>query len=78
VLIRVTDDGPGVPLEDREWIFKPMVAKGTEYRPRGKGVGLFIARTIAREVSGDVYLALPTDGKDRSNQFVIQLTANRE
>jgi len=78
VLIKVTDDGPGVPLEDKEWIFKPMVAKGTEYRPRGKGVGLFIARTIAREVSGDVYLAPPTNGKDRSNQFVIQLTANRE
>ncbi|MFO8037062.1 MAG: HAMP domain-containing sensor histidine kinase [Anaerolineales bacterium] len=78
VLVKVTDDGPGVPLEEREWIFEPMVAKGTEYRPRGKGVGLFIARTIAREVSGDVYLAPPTDGRDRSNQFVIQLTANRE
>jgi signal transduction histidine kinase len=78
VLIKVTDDGPGVPLEDKEWIFKPMVAKGTAYRPRGKGVGLFIARTIAREVSGDVYLGPPANGRDRSNQFVIQLTATGE
>jgi len=30
VLVKVTDDGPGVPLEDKEWIFKPMLAKGTE------------------------------------------------
>jgi len=50
-----------------------MVAIGTDYRPRGKGVGLYIARRIAREVSGDVYLGQPEDGKERSNQFVIQL-----
>lgn len=73
VLVKVTDDGPGVPVDKREWIFEPLVAEGTDYRPRGKGVGLFIARRIAREVSGDVYLGQPEDGKERSNQFVIQL-----
>jgi signal transduction histidine kinase len=73
VLVKVTDDGPGVPVDKREWIFEPLVAEGTDYRPRGKGVGLFIARRIAREVSGDVYLGQPEEGKDRSNQFVIQL-----
>jgi signal transduction histidine kinase len=73
VLVKVTDDGPGVPIDKREWIFEPLVAEGTDYRPRGKGVGLFIARRIAREVSGDVYLGQPEEGKERSNQFVIQL-----
>ena len=73
VLVKVTDDGPGVPVDKREWIFEPLVAEGTDYRPRGKGVGLFIARRIAREVSGDVYLGQPEEGKERSNQFVIQL-----
>jgi len=73
VLVKVTDDGPGVPVDKREWIFEPLVAEGTDYRPRGKGVGLYIARRIAREVSGDVYLGQPEEGKDRSNQFVIQL-----
>jgi len=73
VLVKVTDDGPGVPIDKREWIFEPLVAEGTDYRPRGKGVGLFIARRIAREVSGDVFLGDPEDGKERSNQFVIQL-----
>jgi len=43
-----------------------------------KGVGLFIARTIAREAGGDVYLDQPTDGKERSSQFVIQFTVNEE
>jgi len=73
IFIKVFDDGPGVPVDKREWIFEPMVAIGTDYRPRGKGVGLYIARRIAREVSGDVYLGQPEDGKERSNQFVIQL-----
>ena len=73
VLVKVTDDGPGVPIDKREWIFEPLVAEGTDYRPRGKGVGLFIARRIAREVSGDVYLGKPEKGEVRSNQFVIQL-----
>ncbi|MCK4490322.1 MAG: HAMP domain-containing histidine kinase [Anaerolineales bacterium] len=79
VLVKVTDDGPGVPVDKREWIFEPLVAEGTDYRPRGKGVGLFIARRIAREVSGDVYLGQPEEGKERSNQFVGQLlVANPE
>lgn len=73
IFIKVFDDGPGVPIDKREWIFEPMVSTGTDYRPRGKGVGLYIARRIAREVSGDVYLGQPEDGKERSNQFVIQL-----
>ncbi len=73
VLVKVTDDGPGVPIDKKEWIFEPLIAEGTDYRPRGKGVGLFIARRIAREVSGDVFLGEPQDGKEKSNQFVIQL-----
>ena len=73
VLIKVTDDGPGVPTKKREWIFKPLVSEGTDYRPRGKGVGLHIARRMARAVEGDVYLEKPQDGKERSNQFVIKL-----
>jgi two-component system sensor histidine kinase TctE len=73
VLFKVKDDGPGVPYEKREWIFEPMVAEGTDYRPRGEGVGLYIARRIAREVSGDVYLAEPENGEERSNQFIVQL-----
>ena len=47
IFIKVFDDGPGVPIDKKEWIFEPMVAIGTDFRPRSKGVGLYIARRIS-------------------------------
>ncbi len=44
IFIKVFDDGPGVPIDKKEWVFEPMVAIGTDYHPRSKGVGLYIAR----------------------------------
>ena len=79
VLISVHDDGPGIPYERRDWIFDLSKAYATDYRPRGGGIGLYIARRIARNVGGDVFLGSPKDGKKRSNHFTIRLqTARRE
>lgn len=79
VLISVYDDGPGIPYERRDWIFDLSKAYATDYRPRGGGVGLYIARRIARNVGGDVFLGSPKDGNKRSNHFTIRLqTARRE
>jgi len=78
VLINVYDDGSGIPYERRDWIFDLSKAYATDYRPRGGGVGLYIARRIARNVGGDVFLGSPKDGKKRSNHFAIRLqTAQR-
>ena len=78
VLINVYDDGSGIPYERRDWIFDLSKAYATDYRPRGGGVGLYIARRIARNVGGDVFLGSPKDGKKRSNHFTIRLqTAQR-
>ncbi len=79
VLISVYDDGPGIPYERRDWIFDLSKAYATDYRPRGGGVGLYIARRIARNVGGDVFLGNPKDGNKRSNHFTIRMqTARRE
>jgi signal transduction histidine kinase len=57
-LIRVRDDGPGIAphymphIFDRGWT--PEVAKGEE-KP-SSGLGLFIARTLARRCGGDLTL----------------------
>ncbi|MBV6520562.1 MAG: Adaptive-response sensory-kinase SasA [Gemmatimonadaceae bacterium] len=60
-VVLVSDTGPGVSVEDRERIFDrfyrspSMVARGS--RPSGAGLGLAIARWVARAHGGDVTLA---------------------
>lgn len=53
--VRVTDDGPGVPAAERERIFDRLVRldEGRE-KAGGVGLGLPIARGIARAHGGDV------------------------
>ncbi|WP_395670792.1 sensor histidine kinase [Phenylobacterium sp.] len=52
-LIRVADDGPGVPPKIRERIFQPFAGSG---RPDGAGLGLAIARELAQGHGGDLTL----------------------
>jgi signal transduction histidine kinase len=58
VTIVVDDDGPGIPPEDQEKVFAPFYRREPARDPAkaGVGLGLSIARTIAREHGGDVTL----------------------
>jgi signal transduction histidine kinase len=50
--VRVSDDGPGVPAELRGAIFEPL----TTTKEKGLGLGLPVARALARAMRGDVVL----------------------
>ncbi len=55
VHIRVTDDGPGVPLADEETIFLPYRrATNTRSHIGSVGLGLWISRRLARAMAGDL------------------------
>jgi signal transduction histidine kinase len=56
--VTVADNGPGIPTERSEQIFEPFVQlDGTATRAHGGvGVGLAIARRVARGLGGDVQL----------------------
>jgi two-component system, OmpR family, sensor kinase len=58
VELTVSDDGPGVPDALREEVFQP----GVTYRDGGAGLGLGIARRVARSFGGEITLAAATDG----------------
>jgi len=70
IVYLVEDDGPGVAEEERESIFEPGVrgiaADGSS--ANGAGLGLALARRLARTASGDV-AANPDGG------FVVSLPA---
>jgi signal transduction histidine kinase len=66
-VITVSDSGPGVPPEQRERIFERFTQLGTDQDHRGDGVGLglHIARELARSLGGD--LVLRPDGHGGHN-----------
>lgn len=62
-VIEVADDGPGVPQEEREKVFRPFVRGETAgATAAGAGLGLAAAREIARAHGGDIDIR---DGKPR-------------
>ena len=58
VVIVVDDDGPGIPADEQEKVFAPFYRREAARNPAkaGVGLGLSIARTVAREHGGDVTL----------------------
>jgi signal transduction histidine kinase len=69
----IEDDGPGVLPEEREKIFEPgmrgSTARSGQHGSRGAGLGLSLARRLARAASGDVEL----EESDGGARFVIRL-----
>lgn len=60
--IHVCDDGPGIPFEDRDNIFEKFY-RGQNQRERtgGSGLGLYMARTLARAMGGEIELVEQRD-----------------
>jgi two-component system OmpR family sensor kinase len=65
----VSDDGPGVDPAQRDRLFEP----GISHRPGGAGLGLGIARRVARSLGGDVSLEAPSAGGLGGARFVVSL-----
>jgi signal transduction histidine kinase len=63
LFVRVTDTGRGIPPEEMERIFEPFaqVEEGarTDSQQRGIGLGLPLARKLARSLGGDVLVDSP-------------------
>jgi len=53
--VYITDDGPGVPIEDWEAVFQPYV-RVDRARSRGSGIGLFAARRLMEAMGGRVWI----------------------
>jgi signal transduction histidine kinase len=58
ILIRISDCGPGIPEDRLETVFEPFyrLERSRNRDTGGNGLGLSIARNIARAHGGDLYL----------------------
>ncbi|HEY2533130.1 MAG TPA: ATP-binding protein [Xanthobacteraceae bacterium] len=58
VIVVVDDDGPGIPADERENVFAPFyrLERSRNRDTGGAGLGLAVARTVAREHGGDITL----------------------
>lgn len=70
IIIKVIDDGPGIPEEDMKDVFTPYVT--SKERNEGTGLGLFIVKRIIEDHQGTISLS-NTSGK--GTEFVITLPA---
>lgn len=75
VELSVTDQGPGVPAEERERIFDPFVrGRHGEGVATGGGIGLSVVRRIATELGGEAHVE---PGPGRGARFVVRVPATR-
>ena len=72
IQVYVTDDGPGVPVEDWESVFEPFVRVEGGGRSRGSGIGLFAARRLMTAMGGRVFLE---PNGFAGSRFVVALPA---
>lgn len=64
ITVTVDDDGPGLPEEELERVFKPFyrVEQSRSRETGGTGLGLSVARTVFRAHGGDVVLTNRPEG----------------
>ena len=69
----VEDAGPGIPESERQRIFDrfTQLERHRQRRAGGVGLGLYIARQLARSQDGDLLVVDPTDG--RGARFELHL-----
>ncbi|MEA2255927.1 MAG: hypothetical protein QOG35_1972 [Solirubrobacteraceae bacterium] len=73
VVVSVADDGPGVPADERDELFEPGSRHRAANGHGGAGLGLPLARRLAKASGGDVTLASGAPGAGA--EFRVELPA---
>jgi signal transduction histidine kinase len=66
VRLVVSDDGPGIPVAEREKLFMPYYST----KRRGSGLGLAIVRRIVAEHGGTIEVG---ENQPRGTRFTVEL-----
>lgn len=80
--IQVIDEGPGIPLENQDKIFKRFqrLERGDRQQARGWGLGLYFARALAEGQGGQLTVESPvqTNQEAPGSAFKLTLPATSE
>ena len=69
-LIKITDQGPGVPVLERDEVFKPFYTRSEKFGQNGEGMGLYMAQKIINLFKGKIEISSSAEEK---SSFVITL-----
>ena len=71
VLLRISDNGPGIPEQEHSAIFERGARGSTSLGTKGSGIGLHVAARLMREMGGSLHLVEAVAGAS----FVVELPA---
>jgi two-component system sensor histidine kinase KdpD len=71
--ISVTDQGPGIPVADRELIFEPFVRLPETSQVPGVGLGLALCRQLAENHGGTIAVSSDATEATAGTKFVLTL-----
>lgn len=76
-VLRISDEGPGIPVSEREQIFRKFYRLGDEATRthKGTGLGLYIANSAARLHGGSLMVA---ENHPRGSVFIAELPLGHE
>jgi two-component system, OmpR family, sensor histidine kinase CiaH len=74
VVLEVSDEGIGIPDEEKKMVFEKFYRVGNEQtrRTKGTGLGLFICKKIAQSHGGDIKVV---DNVPQGSTFIVTFTA---
>merc|ERR1712154_134125 len=72
ILVRISDNGPGVPSNEREKIFLRGYRGGKTSCIDGTGIGLDICRSMLSSMGGDIQLANSSDEGSTFEVFIYR------
>lgn len=70
IVITITDNGPGIPVAEREAIFRRLYRGDASRSQRGLGLGLSLVKAIVEAHGGTVVAA---DAPSRGARFIVRL-----
>jgi len=76
--VRIVDNGPGIPADERSKVFGRFVRLGSELQRKkpGTGLGLHIVRTLLKRSQGKIRI-LDNSSEDSGTVFEVKLPGAR-